>query len=50
MKQKTKWYIIGDPKIREKIRFWFKCTVIAFACIGVGSVIGAVLRLTGVLG
>lgn len=39
---KTKWYLIGDPVKREKIRRFFriawKSIVYAFACIGLFAV------------
>lgn len=39
MKQKKRtWYLVGNPVIREKIAFWWRCTIYAFALIGVGSV------------
>lgn len=42
-------HIIGNPvkrqKIKDTIRFWFTCFVIAFACIGLGNTIYFVWRL-----
>jgi len=46
---KTKFYIIGDPAVREKIRstarvVWYSF-VYAFACIGIGNVAFFVWRV-----
>ena len=42
---KTKYYIIGDPVKREKIRSTLRVIgmsiVLGFACIGFGAVLGA---------
>ena len=43
MKTKTKWHLIGDPAVRQKIAFWFRCAVYAFALIGFGDILARVI-------
>ena len=49
MKTKTKWYLIGDPAIRDKINSTLRVTgmsiVLGFACIGLGAFLRAVVTI-----
>lgn len=44
-KKTTKWRLIGDPALREKIAFWWRCAVYAFTCIGVAAVAAVTLMI-----
>ena len=49
MKTKTKWYLIGDPAVREKINSTLRVTgmsiVLGFACIGLGALARVVVTI-----
>ena len=46
---KTKYYIIGNPKVRAKIRYGLRLAgmsiVLCFACIGLGAVLRMVAQI-----
>ena len=46
---KTKYYIIGNPKVRAKIRYGLRLAgmsiVLGFACIGLGVVLRMVVQI-----
>ena len=49
MKTKTKWYLIGDPAIRDKINSTLRVTgmsiVLGYACIGFGVFLLRVVQI-----
>lgn len=46
---KRKWYLIGDPAVRDKVNFVLRVIgmsiVLGFACIGLGTVLGAWVQI-----
>ena len=44
-----KWYLIGDPAVRDKVRFVFRTIgmslVLGFSCIGFGVFLHAIVQI-----